>query len=356
MQSLLLKRLILVLVVFATMCAAAVATYLWHGWRLDDAVYMVVITIFGVGYGEVQPLDSPALRAVTMMLIFTSYASLIIIVGGFVQMVMEGEIVRVLNHRRMTKGIDELEGHTILCGYGRAGRILSKELAEARHKFVVVDMDDTKLSEAEAHGYLILQGNAVEEETLLRAGIARAKTLASVLAADADNVFITLTARELNPELHIVARAEYPSTEKKLMRSGANRVVLPAVIGGIRMAQLITRPSTEQLLADGKGIDGLQHELGHIGLKLDELPVTNGSPLDGQSVGDIELGGNQGFLIVAVRKREGRVIVDPDIAEQLADGDAVIVLGHQGDLPQLAKRYTTKTEVYYRGAKMELKG
>nr|WP_261361112.1 potassium channel protein [Aeoliella straminimaris] len=341
---------------FATVCAAATVTYVMHGWKLDDAIYMVVITVFGVGYGEVQPVDSPTLRGVTMMLIFTSYGSLIVIVGGFVQMVMEGEIARALNHRRMTRGIDELTGHTILCGYGRAGRILAKELADANHKFVVVDMDDDKLSEAESHGHLIMQGNAVDEETLLRAGVERAKTLATVLSADADNVFITLTARELNAELHIVARAEYPSTEKKLIRSGANRVVLPAVIGGMRMAQLITRPSTEQLLSSNKGIDSLQHELGHIGLKLDELPVTTGSPLDGHAVADIELGGNQGFLIVAVRKGAGNVLVDPDPTTKLAAGDAVIVLGHHGDLPQLAKRYASSKEVYYRGAKMELRG
>lgn len=356
MQSILLKRLILVVVLLSTMCTASVATYVWHGWRLDDAIYMVVITIFGVGYGEVQPVDSTVLRAVTMMLIFMSYGSLIVIVGGFVQMVMEGEITRALSHRRITKGIDQLDGHTILCGYGRAGRILAKELDEANHEFVVIDMDNEKLSDAESQGYLILQGNAVDEDTLLRAGVERAKTLASVLAADADNVFITLTARELNPDLHIVARAEHPSTEKKLIRSGANRVVLPAVIGGMRMAQLITRPSTEELLSDAKGIDSLQHELGHIGLKLDELEVTSGAPLDGQTVGDIELGGNQGFLIVAVRKPDGQVIVDPESTHRLGDGDAVIVLGHHGDLPQLAKRYTSKKEIYYRGAKMEIQG
>ncbi len=174
-QSLLLKRLILVLVLFATMCGVAVLTYLLHGWPLDDAIYMVVITIFGVGYGEVQPLNSPALRAVTMLLILTSYGSLIAIVGGFVQMVMEGEIARVLNHRRMTKGIEELQGHTILCGYGRAGRILARELADANHQFVLVDVDDAKLSDAESQGFLIVQGNAVDEETLLRAGIERAR-------------------------------------------------------------------------------------------------------------------------------------------------------------------------------------
>lgn len=356
MPSLLLKRLLLVVVLFATVCVAAVSTYLWHGWAAEDAVYMVVITVFGVGYGEVQLVDSPALRAVTMMLIFTSYGSLIVIVGGFVQMVMEGEISKALNHRRMTRGIDELDGHTILCGFGRAGRILAHELADANHKFVVVDMDDEKLSEAESLGYLIVEGNAVDEHTLERAGIERARVLASVLAADADNVFITLSARELNPELHIVARAEHPSTEKKLIRSGANRVVLPAVIGGIRMAQLITQPSTEQLLAKAKGIDSLQSELEHIGLKLDELPVTDGSPLDGHTVGEIELGGNQGFLIVAVRKADGQVSVDPEPDTSLAAGDAVIVVGHHSDLPQLAKRYTTKKEIYYRGAKMEVRG
>ncbi|MEM1305198.1 MAG: TrkA C-terminal domain-containing protein, partial [Planctomycetota bacterium] len=171
---------------------------------------------------------------------------------------------------------------------------------------------------------------------------------------DAANVFITLTARELNPDLEIIARAENPSTEKKLLRSGATRVVLPAVIGGQRMAQLITRPGAEQLLATTEDASQLGQEIEQIGLKLDELEVTAGSPLDGQTLADIDLKGNRGFLIVGVRRASGDVIVDPPGDCPLSAGDAVIVLGHAGELPQLARRYSAEKEIVYRGAKLRV--
>ncbi len=349
-----LKRLLTTLVFFLITCAVVGSVYVAHGWEPADALYMVVITIFGVGYGEVRPIDTLTLRTVTMMLIVVSYGCVIYIAGGFVQMVMEGEINRALNKRRMTCGIQELTGHTILCGFGRAGRILATELKRAGSAFVVVDQDERKLNDAEALGMLILQGNAIEESVLQSAGIERARVLATVLPDDAANVFITLTARELNPDVEIVARAESPSTEKKLLRSGANRVVLPAVIGGQRMAQLITRPGAEQMLAQVEGNVELQHELEQIGMKLDELRVTPGSPLDGQKVSDIELKGNRSFLIVAVRRSVGQIVVDPPGDCPLAGGDAVIVLGHAGELPQLARRYSSTKEILYRGAKMQV--
>lgn len=348
-----LKRLLSTVAFFTATCALVAAVYVANGWKPLDAVYMVVITIFGVGYGEVQPVDTLTLRTVTMMLIVVSYGCVIYIAGGFIQMVMEGEINRALSARRMTRGIEELTGHTILCGYGRAGRTLADELKSAEAPFVVLDQDPGKLNQAEAAGMLIMEGNAVEEETLLRAGIERAATLATVLPDDAANVFITLTARELNPDVEIVARAENPSTEKKLLRSGANRVVLPAVIGGQRMAQLITRPGAEQMLAGDR--TELRHELESIGLNLDELTVTEGSPLDGHTLADIDLRGNRGFLIVAVRRASGEMLLDPPGDCPLSGGDAVIVLGHAGELPQLEKRYAAPTkEITYRGATMRV--
>ena len=348
------QRLLSAFAFFSAACALTAAVYMAHGWPLGDSLYMVVITIFGVGYGEVRPVDTPALRGVTMALIIVSYACVIYIAGGFIQMVMEGEINRALNRRRMTRGIEELTGHTILCGYGRAGKILAAELQRAGSAFVVVDQDEAKLSEAEAEGMLILAGNAVDEATLVQAGVERAKTLATILPDDAANVFITLTARELNAEMEIVARAENPSTEKKLLRSGATRVVLPAVIGGQRMAQLITRPGAEQMLAAGETHNDLQHELDQIGLKLDELRIGEGSTLDGQPLSEIDLKGNRGFLIVAVRNAGGEIEVDPPGERVLSGGDTVIVLGHAGELPQLEKRYAAAKEIIYRGAKMQV--
>ncbi len=349
-----LQRLLTTAAFFLATCAVVSSVYVAHGWGLADAIYMVVITIFGVGYGEVRPVDTLTLRTVTMMLIVVSYGCVIYIAGGFVQMVMEGEINRAINRRRMTRGIDELTGHTILCGYGRAGRILAAELEAAGTAFVVVDQDEEKLNDAEATGMLVVEGNAIEEEILLRAGASRARVLATVLPDDAANVFITLTARELNPEVEIIARAENPSTEKKLLRSGADRVVLPAVIGGQRMAQLITRPGAEQMLANSESNVELQHELDTIGLKLDELLVTAGSPLDGHALSDIDLRGNRGFLIVAVRRSDGEIVLDPPGDCPLAGGDAIIVLGHAGELPQLEKRYSVSKEITYRGATLRV--
>jgi voltage-gated potassium channel len=343
------------LAVFVLTCIVGTIGYLLAGWSLSDAFYMVIITIFGVGYGEVRPILSPGMRSMTILLIVFGYAAAIYTVGGFVQMLMEGEINRALNRRRMTRGIEELTGHTILCGYGRAGRILAQGLLEAKTPFVVVDQDDAKLNEAEQMGCLIVEGNATEDEALLRAGVERASVLATVLPDDSANVFITLTARELNPLLKIIARAENPASEKKLLRSGATEVVLPAVIGGKKMAQLITCPSTEQFLAKEQGHDQLQHELNQIGLKLDELPIAPDSTLDGQQVGGIDLrGGNRSFLIVAVRHRDGTVVVDPKADCPLAAGDAVIVLGHGNELPVLKRAYTEKREITYRGAKIKV--
>ncbi len=342
------------LVFFITTCAVVASVYVAHGWPFADAVYMVVITIFGVGYGEVRPIDTTLLRTVTMMLIVVSYGCVIYIAGGFVQMVMEGELNKAINRRRMTLGIEKLSGHTILCGFGRAGRILAAELVRTKTPFVVVDQDKDKISEAEAAGMLVVEGNAVEEVVLEQAGIARARVLATVLPDDSANVFITLTARELNPDVEIIARAENPSTERKLIRSGANKVVLPAVIGGQRMAQLITRPGAEQILASPESNDNLQHELNSVGLKLDELKVATGSPLDGHKLSDIELKGNRSFLIVAVRHPNGEIVIDPPGEFALACGDAVIVLGHEGELPQLSSRYSAAKESYYRGAKLRL--
>ena len=349
-----LKRLLTTLVFFLTTCIVAAFVYVSHGWSIVDAIYMVVITIFGVGYSEVQPIDTLALRTITMMLIVVSYGCVIYIAGGFVQMMMEGEINRAINRRRMTRGIEELTNHTILCGYGRAGHILAAELSRSATPFVVVDMNEEKLNDAEARGMLVVEGNAVEEAVLERAGIARARVLATVLPDDAANVFITLTARELNPTVEIIARAENPSTEKKLLRSGASRVVLPAVIGGQRMAHLITQPGAEEMLSASSGNSPLQHELEQIGLKLEEMAVAPGSPLDGHHVGDIELKGNQSFLVVAVRHADGEIVVDPPAERKLAGGDTVILLGHAGELPELTRRYVVSQEIMYRGSKMPI--
>ncbi len=201
------RRIKLGVVFFGATFVTAVLGYRAAGWDLLDAIFMVVITVFGVGYGETRPLDDPALKIFTIFVIVAGCSSGIYVVGGFVQILAEGEINRILDTRRMSKGIEQLANHTILCGYGRVGQMLASELQAARSPFVVVDSDESRIADAQHAGFLALFGNASEETTLEAAGITRAKVLATVLSDDTANVFVTLTARELNPSIQIIARA-----------------------------------------------------------------------------------------------------------------------------------------------------
>ncbi len=343
-----LRRIITGAIFFGLTCITAVIGYMLAGWHFLDAVYMVVITVFGVGYGETQPLESTPLKVFTMGVIIAGCSSGIYFVGGFVQMLAEGEINRVLGTRRMSRGIEQLQGHVLICGYGRVGQMLATDLAAAKQSLVVIDTDVRRIEEAQTAGHLAVLGSASEELTLIAAGIARARTLTTVLPDDTANVFITLTARELNPTIEIIARAENPSTEKKLRRSGANQVVLPALIGATKIAHLITTPSAEELLTTGGGIAALSEDLHQLGLDFSEQALDAGSPLVGQTVGDIEITGTRGFVIVALKKADGAVVVHPGSDAALGIGDKLVILGHAESLPQLAKK-NRRTAVSFRG-------
>ena len=333
---------------FGITCVVAVIGYMIAGWSMLDAIYMVIITVFGVGYGEAKPLSHPGLKVFTMGVIIAGCSSGIYTVGGFVQMLAEGEINRVLGVRRMSKGIEKLTGHALICGYGRVGQMLARDLLVAGHPFVVIDSNESRVREAQGEGFLTCLGNAAEEETLVAAGIDRGRVLATVLPDDSANVFITLTARELNATIEIIARAESPSTEKKLIRSGANRVVMPAYIGATKIGHMITRPSAEDLLLNEAGTMHLQEELRQIGLELTEVDLKAGAPLVGQTVANVEVGG--GFVVVAVKKADGSLVRDPKPDVRLEADDIFVLLGHRGTLPRLTRRMGPRAATTYRGS------
>jgi voltage-gated potassium channel len=346
------QRIITGMVLVGLTCTVSIGVYWSAGWDLIDAVYMVVITIFGVGYGEVRPLTDPRLKMFTMALVIAGCSSGAYVIGGFVQMVAEGEINRLLGARRMTQGIDQLKNHAIICGYGRVGQILAQELHELLCPFVIVDPNGERLREAEAKGFLVLIGDATEENILTLAGIKRARVLATVLPDDTMNVFITLTARELNSELEIIARGESPSTERKLLRSGANKVVLMTAIGAAKITQLITRPSAESLLRDAVGSAHLNDELQSIGLQIAEAKIEAGSPLEGQPLRSVELTGTRGVVIVAIKKGDGTIVRHPAAETILVAQDIIILLGHHEDLPQLTLKSKSQVTRMYRGARV----
>ncbi|NND97268.1 MAG: potassium channel family protein [Pirellulaceae bacterium] len=234
------------LCVLATTCLLSTVGYVAAGWAWLDAAYMVVITIFGVGYGEVRAVEGTPMKLFTMSVIVAGCSSLIYVIGGVVQLLSEGEFERMLGIRTRCRDINQLTGHTIICGYGRVGQMLAAELDECEHDFVVIDSSRNRVDKAIDHGFLAMHGDAVDDECLQKAGIFRAGILATVLPDDATNVFITLSARDLTESIRIIARAECPSTERKLIRSGADSVVMPAAIGAVRIAQLATEEVPEQ--------------------------------------------------------------------------------------------------------------
>ncbi|WAL60978.1 potassium channel family protein [Thermocoleostomius sinensis] len=346
-----LQRILVGTVFFISTLLIAITGYTLLQCPLITSVYMVIITVFGVGYGEICPVQSPAQRIFTIFVIVAGYGSAAYTVGGFIQMIAEGEIKQVLEQRRKTRDIANLQEHTIVCGYGRIGQVLAHKLAAANQPFVIIDQDPERLTDAEELGYRVCQGNASDEQVLQTAGIERAKTLATVLPDDALNVFITLTARGLNPQLTIVARGELPSTEKKLLLAGANHVVSPASISGMRMANLITHPNTIQFLDQNEDRARLNELLAQMDVQVDELRIPADSPLVGGTIADLEVRGKGTFIVVALRKINGEFLTHPGHEVRLDAGDTVIVLGHRGDIPNFKRLYNVKRKLRYRGAR-----
>lgn len=337
-----LRKVYLGLALLLLIIFGATMGYQAAGWSFLDSLYMVIITVFGVGFGEVHPLDDH-LKVFTMLVILTGSSAVVYIIGSFVRIITEGEIQRTLGKMKKTRTIEELKDHAIICGYGRIGQILCHELAEADFPFIVVDVDPERITSAEGLGYLCVRGSATEEECLNAAGVERAKVLATVLPQDTLNVFITLTARNLNRSIRIMARGEQPATEKKLKQAGADEVVLPASIGALRIANSITRPSIMQFLSDANGLVG--HDLKYLGLEVDELTIQHNAAFEGMKVGDIQQRMKGAFLVVALKQAGGRVLRDHFNDHHLAPGDAMIVLGRSADLIKTDRKQIGRTEL-----------
>ena len=301
--------------------------YRLAGWSWGDAFYMVIITAFSVGFGEVVPITDPWLRAWTMALIVLGCTGIIFITGSFVQWLTEAQITRALGGKRMENEIDKLKNHTIICGYGRIGRMIASQLVAGGIPFVIVDQAAQRVAEAREDGHLTLQGEATDEVVLRSAGISRARVLATVLPNDAANVFITLSARNMNPQVQIIARGEVPSTERKLVQAGANRVVLPAHIGADRIAHLILHPNARELIGSRtkSGVE-FEHHLAELGLDMEEIEVGPDSPWVHRRVSEVESESGGRLMTVAILRKEGGTDLNPAPTAMLMPGDALVVM------------------------------
>ena len=296
-------------------------------WSFLDALYMTVITITTVGYGEIREVDEPG-RIFTILLILIGVGTIAYTLSMVAQTIAELQVKSIFGRRKLGLEIKSIKNHYILCGYGRMGKIISHELKSKRIPLLVIDNNLGSKEYLEQLEIPYIIDDATSEEVLLEAGIERAKALVSLVTSDADNLFITMTARGLNHGLFILARADEESTEKKLLRAGANRVVLPYLIGGQKIAQTIIRPAVTdflELAIHDKNMD----------LKMEELQVGEGSRLSGSTLINTKIRQDMNVIIVAIKKKDGEMTFNPSSQTRIDIGDTLIALGHTTDLDRL---------------------
>jgi len=301
--------------------------FVWlEGWNFFDALYMTVTTLTTVGYGEVHPLDRIG-RIYNMVLILTGMGVMLYIVGSLARVVIEGELQTVFGKRKLIKHIKRLKNHYILCGFGRIGEIIARQLKNRGLSLVVIDKDPDQIARLEALGHYFINGDATRDEVLLEAGIERAKGLISVVSSDADNVYVVLTARSLNPNLFIVARGEEPGSEQKLRRAGADKVESPYHMGGQKMAHTILHPTvvTFMELAMKEGVDW----------SMEEIAVGQNSALLGVPLADSGIRLKLDLILVAIKRADGEMLFNPSSETPILAGDTLIALGFRKNLDVL---------------------
>jgi len=285
-----------------------------------DALYMTVITISTVGYEQVLPLGRIG-KIWTMAVIGIGMVAAALALSSLQAMIVTGELRRVLGRRKLQTRISQLQGHVIVCGYGRMGKLVAHQLRDNQVDLVIVDNDPDRTAEADEQGLLYVLGDASEGDTLLQAGLMRARGLVATLPNDPDNVYVTLTARGYRQDMTIVARANEQTTEPKLRRAGADRIVCPQIIGAQRIVNILTRPHVVDFVdVAAKGVE----------LEMDEYAIGEGSPFCGQSLQQAALRQRAQVIVVAIRRADGTTVFNPGGDEVIRPHDTLIMIGPAG--------------------------
>jgi voltage-gated potassium channel len=321
--SLAILAVIILVVVIGT-----VGYMLIEGWNFLDSLYMTVTTIFTVGFGEVHPLSRGG-HVFTLVVIVLGVGTLLYGLGAMVEFVITGQLSGMFRRRVVKKRVERLEGHYIICGYGRVGEAVAEQFRSDRAKFVVVDNDPDSIERAEAAGILVVRGDASTDEVLEAAGVTKAKGLVSAVGSDAGNIFIVLSARVMNPELFIIARSASTDAISKLRRAGASRVVSPYDIGGRKMATLMLKPLVSDYLEVVTGG-------GELAFLVEEFQLAHNCCVIGQSIEALDVRKKTGSTILAVQRAStGLFDTNPSPDATLLPGDKVIAIGTSAEISKL---------------------
>ncbi len=324
------RRILRALLGLAAITAAGTVGYVWiAGYTWLDALYMTVTTISTVGYGEIEPLG-PAGRVFTIGLVLSSAGVALYLLSQLAQTLVETGLLDVLQRRAMERKLESLTGHVIVCGYGRFGRVVVEELVRVSAPLVIVEVNPEREAELARSGHPFLIGSATRDDVLLRAGIRRARAIAIASGSDADNVYITLTARELHPPLEIHARGESEAALRRLVQAGAQRAVSAHQLGGVRMAYGLLRPSVVEFVEITRSRTGEEFDL-------EEVRIAPGSRAAGLTVGALEQRAPRLRVVGLKRAAEPRMQLVPDESLALAAGDLLVVIGERASVEQIAQ-------------------
>jgi voltage-gated potassium channel len=314
------------LAVIVAMGCGAIGFHLIEGWPILDSLYAAAQTVTTVGYGDVTPVTRDG-RLFAMVFMLAGVGVVLYALTATVHGIVQSELVATFGERRQSKKMSKLRNHFIVCGAGRVGSHLVRSLLNGSETFVVIERDPQRVADLTALGVNVLVRDATLEETLRAAGVQFARGLATCLPDDADNVYVVLTARDLNSDLHIVARAAEEQAESKLIRAGANRVVAPTIIGGHRMAMALTKPAVDDFIGS---ITANKLELA-----FEELKVDPASSLVGQKLSETKIRSELDIVIVSIRRADGQILFNPSGDAVIGRGDILIAIGHSESLRKL---------------------
>ena len=301
-----------------------------EGWNFFDSLYMTVITIATVGFSEIHQVSVPG-RILTLVLIFLGVGYFLYVAGGLIQILVEGRIRHVMGRHKLHRRIKRLKNHYIVCGYGRIGRALTHHLTTRYLDVVVIEQSKERLPRMDEDGILYLVGEATSEEMLLKAGARRAKGIVTAVGTDADNVFLVLIAKQINPDIFVVARASQNATKKTLLAAGADKVVSPYDLGARRMAHAILRPTVIEFLEMAFADDATD-------VQVEELPVSPDSALTGVSLMDSGIRQKYNLIIITIKKADGSMHFNPGADTCIEAYDTVIVVGQAKELKRLERK------------------